>query len=120
MARILIVDDVGDSRYLARTLLEHAGHTAAEADNGAAALSLAKAKAFDLILLDLALPDISGIEVVRRLGCSVPIVLHTATPLLPAIEQFMEAYRVRGFIAKPCEPETFLGLVSAYLSVSPG
>src|SRR4030081_417499 len=81
MARILLVeDDAALSRGII-ALLKAAGHAADAAVDGAAALFLADAEPFSLVILDIGLPDISGFEVLKRLrtrGCKVPILVLTA------------------------------------------
>ena len=81
MARILLVeDDAALSRGI-MALLKAAGHAADAAENGAAALFLADAEPFSLVILDIGLPDISGFEVLKRLrarGCKTPILVLTA------------------------------------------
>ena len=69
---ILLVDDNLDSLHGMQILMRLNGHKANTATNGEDALALAQAQAFDLILLDIGLPGISGYEVARRLrerGC---------------------------------------------------
>jgi CheY-like chemotaxis protein len=64
---ILVVEDSVDAAEALRMLLEAIGHTGLVAHTGAEALAVARARRPDLILLDLALPDISGFEVARQL-----------------------------------------------------
>jgi CheY-like chemotaxis protein len=85
LATILAVDDEPAIRALLRAALEAAGHTVLEADDGACALEQARRHGPDLILLDLALPGMSGREVCRRLReaeatTAIPIVLLTGLP----------------------------------------
>ena len=61
--RILIVDDNASNRDLLGRQLVHDGHTVAEAEGGEAALARLESEDFDLILLDLMMPDINGYEV---------------------------------------------------------
>jgi response regulator RpfG family c-di-GMP phosphodiesterase len=65
--RALIVDDESGVRVLHRVILKSLGCECEEADDGAKALDMAAATAFDLILLDLVLPDMHGYEVCRRM-----------------------------------------------------
>ena len=65
---ILLVEDTPDSLEFVTTLLESAGHKVTAAATGREALKAAEAKKFDLILLDLVLPDIDGISVARSLS----------------------------------------------------
>jgi two-component system phosphate regulon response regulator PhoB len=83
MARILVVEDEKDLQEVLAYNLRQAGHAVALADDGRAALDLARAQPPDLILLDLMLPDLAGTEVCRALKSDpatrhVPVVMVTA------------------------------------------
>ncbi len=65
---ILVVEDTPDSLDFVRTLLEAAGHKVTAAATGREALKAAEGKRFDLVLLDLVLPDIDGVSVARSLA----------------------------------------------------
>ena len=67
MARVLVVDDEPAIRSLIRSTLERAGHTAFEAGDGLEGLEAAQHLLPDLILLDVALPRLNGLEVCKRL-----------------------------------------------------
>jgi DNA-binding response OmpR family regulator len=77
---VLVVDDDASIRQLVRLYLEREGHRVAEAPDGTTALQLAAATRFDLVLLDVMLPGVDGLEVCRRLreSADTPIVLLTA------------------------------------------
>ena len=78
--RVLIVDDHARFRQTARRALERDGWTVAgEAADGAAALDCAHAIEPDVVLLDVGLPDISGLEVARRLRRALP---HVAVVMI--------------------------------------
>ncbi|MBX6349990.1 MAG: response regulator transcription factor [Clostridia bacterium] len=80
LGRILVVEDEPSlARYL-QMELEHEGYRCRMAHSGPLALQLAQAEAFDLVLLDLMLPDLDGLEVCRRLrrASDVPIIMITA------------------------------------------
>jgi DNA-binding NarL/FixJ family response regulator len=73
---VLIVDDHPSFRRLARRLFEEAGFTVVgEAQDGQSALDSARALRPDLVLLDVMLPDISGIELAERLPPEVSVLL---------------------------------------------
>ncbi len=73
---VLIVDDHPSFRRLARRLFEEAGFTVVgEAEDGQSALDSARALRPDLVLLDVMLPDISGIELAERLPPEVSVLL---------------------------------------------
>jgi two-component system, OmpR family, KDP operon response regulator KdpE len=74
---ILVVDDEPAIRRLLRTSLDGQGFSVVEAGSGAEALQQIKREKPDLLILDLGLPDVSGIEVIRsvRVGSSLPIIV---------------------------------------------
>src|ERR1700722_2248867 len=87
MARILVVDDEADERFLLRRAFERAGHEVSEADDGAAALAIARDSPPDLIVTDLMMPIMDGVELIRRLRsdpatAGIPIIASTGDPHL--------------------------------------
>ncbi len=102
MKHILIVEDELDIQELLRTYLEDAGYGTAVAGDGVAALSLFRARPFDLILLDLMLPGIDGFGVCAliRQQSQVPIVMLTA---LDGEEQQLRGFGmdVDDYVTKP-------------------
>lgn len=83
--RVLVVEDSESNRAVLLAQLQHLGTDADAVDNGADAIRIAQQRTYDLILLDLGLPDIDGTSVARRIrsggggGSGVPIVAVTAT-----------------------------------------
>ncbi len=80
MARILVVDDDHTVREVAVSYLRAGGHTVADVDSGEAALKAMRDDPADLVVLDLMLPGIDGLEVCRRLReqRDVPVIMLTA------------------------------------------
>src|SRR5215216_5776118 len=80
MARVLVVDDDVTVREVVVSYLRAGGHTVVEAADGAEALRAMRSDPADLVVLDLMLPGIDGLEVCRRLRASsdVPIIMLTA------------------------------------------
>lgn len=106
MATILVVDDEPTICKLVRSALETAGFRVLEASNGILGLKLAQLEQPDLILLDIALPQMSGLEVSRRLQgdartASIPVLYLTG--LVPEAERDTTG-SVQGYIAKPFSP----------------
>lgn len=102
---ILVVDDAAPMRALLRETLASAGHRVAETDNGLAALEVCHRLQPDLILLDLQLPGINGIELCRRLKSDprhehIPVLMITSTDDETAIEESFKA-GVADYITKP-------------------
>lgn len=67
MARILVVDDEPDERFLVRRLFERAGHEVSDASNGAQALRAVHESAPDLVVTDMMMPVMDGAEFIRQL-----------------------------------------------------
>jgi len=74
--RILIVDDVQDNRAILGRRFERRGYGIAEAESGSGALEMIEREAFDVVLLDVMMPDMNGLEVLRRIRQN-----HTASEL---------------------------------------
>jgi CheY-like chemotaxis protein len=72
VARILVVDDDADVRAAVRAILEDAGHEVVEAVDGAAGLRAYRDARFELVLCDLFMPDVDGIELIRTLRRGSP------------------------------------------------
>ena len=66
VARILVVEDERDVRETIKLQLEDEGHEVTETDSGKHALALAESSPFDLVLTDVMLPDLNGIELVQQ------------------------------------------------------
>lgn len=81
--RLLIVDDIRENREILRRRFERHGYHATEANGGVEALALIERESFDLVLLDMMMPDLSGLEVLARIreqhsAGSLPVVMVTA------------------------------------------
>ncbi len=121
MSRLLVVDDDEHLRTVVATLLEASGYEVATAGDGAEALERLEREAFDLMLLDVWMPRMTGLEVLSQLKArSLPlrVILLTAddTPdtVLHALRD--QAYQ---FVRKPFDPEALLATVSNALGAGP-
>jgi DNA-binding response OmpR family regulator len=111
--RILIVDDEPNARLVFRTTLQSDGYAVFEAEDGEAALGFLNASPFDLVLLDLKMPGIGGMETLRRLrhaGHDVPVVIVTAHGSIPDAVQAMK-FGAIDFLSKPLRPEALRKIV---------
>jgi len=118
--RILVVEDDSQSLYLARFLLEKAGHEVIEAQDGETAVIMAAEEEPELILMDMLLPRLDGYEATKQIrGLSskvsdVPVVALTAYSMKGDSEKGMAA-GCSGYIPKPINPSTFVAEVMEYL-----
>jgi signal transduction histidine kinase/DNA-binding response OmpR family regulator len=114
---ILVVDDLEMNRNLVRLLLERAGHTVTLADNGASAVRKTHEAHFDLILMDVQMPDMDGIEATRQIReagsgyASVPIIAMTANVMPDHLARY-KAAGMNAHIGKPIDRARLLSLVS--------
>jgi CheY-like chemotaxis protein len=119
VARILVVDDNPANSKLARIVLVAAGHdvvTAADAEEARAALGERRP---DLILMDLQLPGMDGLELTRRLKAdpvtaSIPVVALTAYAMRGDEERALAA-GCTGYLTKPIDTRALPGVVARHL-----
>lgn len=117
--RILIVDDLATNRIILKVKLNAACHETRQASDGQTALALAKAEQPKLILLDMMLPDISGIEVCRRLRADpatahIPVVIITASGDRESRIRALEA-GADEFLTKPLNDVILLARIRSLL-----
>jgi two-component system cell cycle response regulator DivK len=115
---ILIVEDNEKNMKLARDVLQFHGFRTVETVNGEDAVIMAREHLPDLILMDISLPGIDGVEATRQLKdepstATIPIVALTASVLQADRARFEEA-GFAGLIAKPIDVLTFPAQVLAY------
>jgi two-component system cell cycle response regulator DivK len=117
---ILVVEDNEKNRKLVRDVLTFKGYTIVEADNGEDGVRLAQERVPKLILMDIQLPGIDGIEALRRIRANdatraIPIIAVTASAMDRDRQQIMAA----GFDAyqsKPLNVKEFIAAVEAILA----
>jgi CheY-like chemotaxis protein len=117
---ILIVEDYAVNRSFVKFLLEDYGYEVLEAANGEEAVASVKNQMPDLILMDIAMPDMNGMtatKIIRQLDGmgKLPIIAVTAYGQL-YYKQAMEA-GFDGFISKPFDPQILEPLLKGYLAV---
>ena len=119
--RILVVDDDRALRHALSTLLEDAGHTVVQASDGPEALATLAGGQTDLMLLDLGLPGMGGMEVLARVRvlASPPRVVVVTADDTP--ETLLEAIRgqVDGYVTKPFAPGGIVEVISDALAKPP-
>jgi len=117
-ARILVVEDNDKNMKLFRDVLRAKGFRTVEATSGGDALVLAAEHAPDLVLMDIQLPDIDGVEALGRLRAdvrtaSVPVLALTAQAMEGDRERFLAA-GFDGYISKPVNLAEFVAAVEHY------
>lgn len=116
--RILIVDDEPNVRLMFRTTLASTGAEIAVAEDGEVALERLEGSPFDLVLLDLKMPGLDGMETLRRLrdlGDDTPVVIVTAHGDVPHAVEAMKLGAI-DFLSKPLSPETLRRVVGEVLA----
>jgi two-component system cell cycle response regulator DivK len=120
MARVLIVEDNPTNMTLAVFLLQSAGYTVLSATDAEAGLTLARAEQPDLILMDMQLPGMDGLEATALLKKDeatrgIPVVALTALAM-KGDEERIRAAGCDGYIAKPMRYQEFLATITAQLA----
>ncbi len=109
--RVLVVDDIAMNRDIAGSLLRAGGHEVAYAEGGAAAVEAVAAGDFDVVLMDVRMPEVDGIEATRRIRLltgtrrQVPIVALTALAFPEQVEICRRA-GMKGHVTKPFTLDT--------------
>jgi signal transduction histidine kinase len=120
---VLIVDDNATNRLVAQTICEMFGCTSVSVEDGAAAVEAAATGAFDLVLMDVKMPGMDGVEATRRIRSGdgawsrMPILALTANAD-PTDAAFYRASGMNGVVEKPIKPERLLAAMSAVLEIA--
>ena len=120
-SRILIVDDSSMSRRIVRGILESAGHEVAEAADGLAALERYSLDRPDIVLLDLVMDGMYGLDVLQKLreiDGQARVIVATADVQSSTREMAEQSGSV-GFVTKPIKTEVLLGVVNSVLERRP-
>jgi len=114
--KVLVVDDHPINLKLATALLQKMGHEVHQAVNGLQAFEMVQAQAFDLVLMDLHMPEMDGLESTERIRAlpaprgQVPVVVLTANALEEARRDADRA-GVNGFLTKPLKVQELQAVV---------
>jgi two-component system, cell cycle response regulator DivK len=120
MAKVLIVEDNSANMTLAVFLLKSVGHTVLSATNAEAGLTLARDEQPNLILMDIQLPGMDGLEATALLKRddatgAIPVIALTALAM-KGDEERIRAAGCDGYIAKPMRYQDFLTTIAAQLA----
>ena len=119
-ARILVIEDTPANLELVMDLLEAAGHAVLSAPSAEPGLALAAREQPDLILMDVSLPGMDGLEATRRLKADaltahIPVVVLTAHAMR-GDEQLAQDAGCSGYLTKPIDTRAFAKRIAEFLS----
>jgi len=118
--KILVVDDVSTNQLVAEALLRGAGHTVTLASNGQEAIERIANTPFDIVLMDIQMPVMTGDEAIRRIRASgeayadIPIIAVTADATRGAEEQYL-ASGANDYLVKPLDMKAVLAVLGEYM-----
>ena len=117
--RILVVDDNASNRDLLFRRLSHDGHHVARAESGRRALEIVEVESFDLILLDLLMPDLNGFQVLQRLKADerlhdIPVIMISGLQEVDSVIRCIEG-GAEDYLPKPFSPVLLRARISACL-----
>jgi PAS domain S-box-containing protein len=114
--RVLLTEDNQINQKIGRRILERLGCEVEVANNGREAIALAESAKYDLILMDLHMPEVDGLEAtreIRRRGIATPVIALTAS-VLDETRNACEAAGMNGFIAKPIRVDEISSVLKQY------
>src|SRR6266536_5904250 len=118
--RVLVVDDDPLNRMLLTRSLEQKGHRVGSAANGQEALEILRENPFDVVLLDIVMPELDGVSVLQRLKRD-PVLQHVPVIMISAVDEIDTVVRciemgAGHYLAKPFHPFVLRALVSGGLA----
>jgi CheY-like chemotaxis protein len=122
VAKILVVDDSGWARRVLRQTLEPLGHEVVEASSGLGGLEAYSMQSPDLVLLDLTMEDMGGLQVLEQLRALHPQarVIVVSADIQRSTSREASAAGAFRFLGKPAEPEELIEAVNAALAAEGG
>jgi CheY-like chemotaxis protein/HPt (histidine-containing phosphotransfer) domain-containing protein len=121
---VLVAEDNKINQQFARMLLTKAGHAVEIADNGEEAVAALRAADYDVVLMDVQMPILDGIEATRHIRAlpppknAVPIIAVTAHAMTGAREEYL-ASGMDGYLSKPLDPTALLRTLEAHAGAAP-
>jgi PAS domain S-box-containing protein len=121
-ARILLADDNEINRLLITTLLDQAGYRVETANDGAEAVAAARAGGFALVLMDIQMPNMDGIQATEAIRAlpgperTLPIIALTANAMASHRAAYLRA-GMNDYLSKPIEPERMLRTIAVWVDV---
>ncbi len=122
--RVLLVEDNAINREVGREMLTLAGVEVTEAHNGLEALRLIDAQTFDVVMMDVQMPELDGVDAVRAIRAQerfrdLPVIAITAHAMLGDRERFIEA-GMSDYVAKPIEETQLMKVLARFLRGAAG
>ena len=120
-ARVLVAEDIDTNRVLIKRLLERRGHDVTVVNDGHAAVKALTADSYDVVLLDVQMPGMDGLETARTIRDPASAVLRHDVPIVAVTAHAMGDYRTQcraagmnGYLTKPIMPEQLYRTVERY------
>jgi two-component system sensor histidine kinase/response regulator len=121
--RVLLAEDNVVNQRLAMRILEKQGHTVVLADDGIKALAALEQGHFDLVLMDVQMPFMDGVDATKRIrekekssGYHIPIIAMTAHAMSGDRQRFLES-GMDGYVSKPVHQEELFEVIENVLSL---
>jgi len=119
---ILVVDDDPNLRYSLSIILQRAGYLVTTVGQACKAIDSLQAGNFDLVIMDIKMPDIDGLALLPKILTvypQLPILILTAFPTPETVQEAKQS-GARAFLEKPIDPDSLLENVHALLEPRPG
>ena len=122
LGRILAVDDNRMNRLKLVRMLEKEGYDVSQAEGGRKALTMLRSNVFDLVLLDILMPDVDGFQVLREMKQDaalreIPVIVVTAVEEMNSVNECLELGAV-DYVAKPVDAKLLIDRVCNYIKES--
>jgi len=123
-ARVLVAEDDRTNQMITRALLERAGYVVEIVNNGLEAIAAIERGAYDLLLMDVQMPEVDGVEATRRIRAlggakgKLPIVAITAHAMSGARQEYL-AGGMNDYVSKPFDAGELLATVGRWTGVAP-
>lgn len=119
MKKVLIIEDNEDNLYMIKFILEHNKMEVVWAKNGMEGINFVMNEAFDLVLMDIQLPDINGLDVTEKIRELIPKrdlpIVAISSYAMPGDRQKALKAGCTGYIEKPINPETIMDEINRFL-----
>ena len=121
---VLVVDDDSDTREIWRASLQHHGYLVLQAANGAEGVRIALGRGPDVVVMDLHMPGMDGLQAIRHLKehrlTSVTPVIVVSAHAGPEYQERAREAGCDGYLAKPCRPSELLAEMERVLGARAG